>query len=521
MKGLFVALCLFALAAMAWWKLSGDKRRDQAADDLQRSTSDAASYDEYVTIWGDDWLGYCVFRSRRFQKELEKQRIGVRFDMEFDFKKRFEGLASGECDLVVATIDSYLVNGADENYPGVILFQIDESYGGDAIVGRNGVTSLDDLKKPDVKGALVGYSPSEFLLKSQISHFGIESLLSKVGSFRQDSAEDAYARFKSGTADFAVLWEPFVSKALAEVPGATRLIDTSKARDLILDVAIGSRPLIAEKPQVVRKVMTAYFTALDAYLADAEEFKKLARSDSGKSQAEASQMLAGIRFADVAANEALANGGAGVRDLADRITDIAQILVDVGDLKSDPFRGNPQLITNTAFLADLSKARPSLATPKGGPGTFRIPGVDPPRANGGSRFFRQLTAPEWKQVSDNITGTLVDRPIVFATGTATVPEQFVADLAKASEKLTHYPTQRIIVQAHVSAGSDPEADQQLSQQRAEAIRDRLIAEAKIPPERIHAMGMGSSDPVARIDGESTKAWKRRCRRARVFLAEDS
>ncbi|MEO0445031.1 MAG: hypothetical protein AAF191_03030, partial [Verrucomicrobiota bacterium] len=242
-KEFFVVLCVALLVGMMTWKCTESGRQKRQEEQAFESSSDASRIRHQITICGDEWLGYAVFRSPRFRRELEDRGVAARFEREPDFQKRFEKLALGECDLVCATIDSYLVNGQSSNYPGVILFGIDESYGGDAIIAGPSVSSLDDLKRESISGALVGYSPSEFLLKSQIAHFGLDALTEKIPSFRVEDAPSAFNRLRGGGVDFAVLWEPFASKALQEISGSHRIMDTRQARAIIYDVAIASRTL--------------------------------------------------------------------------------------------------------------------------------------------------------------------------------------------------------------------------------------------------------------------------------------
>ncbi len=506
MRKFFVALCILTLLAMIGWKLSEGWRKSRADNIRLISTSDAANIKENITIAGDDWLGYLVFRSRYFQKELEKKQIGVRFVMEPDFKARFDKLASGEFDIACATIDSYLVNGLSSKYPGVIVFGIDESFGGDALIVRDGISSLDDLKSPGITGAFVGYSPSEFLLKSQISHFGIESLLPQIDKFRTADASSAYQKFKSGNVDFAVLWEPFASRALAEVPGSSRLIDTRQARGIIIDVAVASRKIVAEKPKLVQEVTEAYFVALHHFLQEPENFKEQARVDTGEPRANAEAMLSGVRFFNAAENHAIATGKSSF-DMSDTIISITDVLIDVGDLKVDPLKGNPRLILNSNF-AEIAAKNPILKSSTAS------------NSGNAQAFFRPLPPESWEKLSQNLTGTLLEKPITFGSGQSTIPEEFQDELCVAAEKLIHYPEHRVIVQAHVSPGSDPVIDKSLSLERAAAIRQFLIDNCKISSARIYGQGVGGDQPVARKSGESMRAWKRRCRRARIFIAED-
>jgi len=464
---------------MIGWKVSEPLREKLAQENQFRSTSDAATIEHYLTVGGDEWLGYLIFRSPKFRSALEEEGIALTFEVEADFQKRFDKLAAGEFDFVCATIDSFLVNARSSNFPAVIVFGIDESYGGDAVLARDSIGSLDDLNGEEIKGAFVGYSPSEFLLKSQIA---------------------------KGEVDFAVLWEPLVSKALRDIPGVTRLMDTRQARGVVYDVAIASRALVAEKPQVVQTVTRLYFEALNEYLATPGEFAKLARNDSGESKADAEAMLSGVRFLNLQDNREMMTGSRDLR-FTDAVSNITQILLDVGDLPSDPLKGNPRLVINSGFIDGV-----------GGPETVVRGGqeVQPMR-----RFFRPLSEGQWQSLFELKSGTLLEEPITFGVGQAEIEEEFQVSLKEASQKLVHYPGHRIIVQAHVTPGSDAALDRELSQERADAIRDFMIGEGAIDENRIFAVGMGGDEPVVRKDGEGIRSWKRRCRRARIYLAEDT
>ena len=114
-------------------------------------------------------------------------------------------------------------------------------------------------------------------------------------------------------------------------------------------------------------------------------------------------------------------------------------------------------------------------------------------------------------------GTLLDEPIVFLPGQATIPDDFQASIREAAPKLANYPTFRVVVEAHVSPGDSPEADQALSDARALEVKRFLSADCGVPEDRILARGKGSAEPPQRYPGESETAWERRARRARIFL----
>lgn len=520
MRKVIAALSIFAIVAMIGWKITQPSRQKKSRQAELLLTSDAANLDRVVRVWGDDWLGYLIFRSRRFQKEMQKYRLGVRYDLVFDFKERFKGLEKGECDFVAATIDSYLANGAESGFPGVITWVIDESYGADAIIGGPKVKSIDALNDPQLKGALVGFSPSEFLLKAQIANFRMDALLPRVASFRADKAEDAYAALAKGKVDFAVLWEPFVSQALKDINGTTRLLDSSQTKGVIVDVAIASRKALASDPALAEKVARAYFNALNYYLDHAEEFRELAAADSKKDGATAATMLNGIKFVPFSENARSWFGlDANLPEdgLVDAINRISRILAQVGDVKGDPFNGNPFSIVNSKPLRTLHEAPAELLASEL---LNARTSVGPTPMPGGAAFFRRLTDDEWKRVTGKVVGTLVDEPIIFGSGSSGVPEDFQPVLRDAIYKLAHYPKYRVVINGYVSPGSDPQADQQLSAERAQVIKRYLVEQGGVQEDRIFTQGLGSTDLPAQLADESDAAWKRRARRAKIYLAQE-
>jgi len=139
------------------------------------------------------------------------------------------------------------------------------------------------------------------------------------------------------------------------------------------------------------------------------------------------------------------------------------------------------------------------------------------RRTADSGFYRPLTDAEWDVLSRKVRGTLLDQPITFRPGSTEIPEDFQDELRDAVPKLRHYPTYRILIEAHVSASGDSEADQALSEERALAVKRFLMWECGVADERVRNVGKGASEPVSRMPGESDTGFERRNRRARLVL----
>lgn len=423
--------------------------------------------------------------------------------MVFDFKQRVEGLGAGKCDFLAITADSFISNGKGANYPGVVIFMIDESHGGDAIIGGGKVANLDSLNTPGIKGAFVGNSPSEFFLKSSRTHFRLDNLDGKMSSFQRDKEEDVYSALASGSVDFAVLWEPFTSRALHEIKGAKRLLDTSQARGLVLDVTVASRTVVAREPALVDVVSRSYFLALHHYLNHPDEMRDLAVAFSGQPPAVVDQMLKGIRFISLGENQTNWFGSvpSGSARIVDSLQAISDILVKSGDFSSDPLGGDPYAVLNSRVLGGL----------------VNFPELESVDVASTQSTFPLLTDEEWSKVG--VAGTLLDEPINFPSGQSTLDDDSRELLREAAKRLTYYPDQRVKVTAQVSPGSDASLDQALSNERAQAVTDFLIS-CGVDPNRIHSEGLGSSNLPPRQQDQSEAAWKRLCRHARVYLMED-
>lgn len=524
MKKLLTFLLIAGTLAMIGWGVSRPWRERRRAADLFARTSDAAHYGRTVTIAGDDWLGYLVLRSPRFARALAERDIGVKWVMEPDFAKRLSGLRDGRCDFAAATLDSYLANGNATGWPGTVLFVIDESFGGDAVLTRDpAIKSLDDLNVPGRKGAFVGLSPSEFLLRSEISHFHLDNLRPGLETSRVDTAEAAYGALQSGRVNFAVLWEPLVSKALKEIPDARVLIDTRNAQGLVIDIALASRRLVAEDPALAETVTRAYFAALHDYLNNAAAFTDAAARDAAKSPAEATTMLRGIRFAtldDNAADWLLDSRDRDAR-LADSVRQIQTILRDHGQ-RADLANDDPNTILFRGTLGAVAKRRDGIAplSATGGSSGDGKDGKTTPSGPGGARlgeYYAPLTGAQWNDLLPLVRGTLLDEPIVFRPGQSEIPEDFQTLIRDAAPRLANYPNFRVVVEAHVGPGDSPEADQALSDARALEVKRFLMWECRVPEERILARGRGSAEPPQRFPNETPAAWERRARRARVYL----
>lgn len=109
--------------------------------------------------------------------------------------------------------------------------------------------------------------------------------------------------------------------------------------------------------------------------------------------------------------------------------------------------------------------------------------------------------------------TIVFENILFATGSAELAPAAEVEIRRLYELLAGQPGVQAEILGHTDDAGDGDANQQLSEARARAVRDALIGRG-IDPARLSSKGLGETQPVA---DNTTAAGRRKNRRTEVRL----
>lgn len=510
-----ISLVIVGAIALLGYKAILVARNDQT----QLSTSDAKDIKAHIRIGVDNWVGYLPLCSAELKKRMRQARYLLEcIEDQADYTGRMKKLKKRQLDFAVATVDSYLLNGAQADYPGAIVAVIDESKGGDAVVGwKDSISTINDLKNnPALRIGYTPNSPSEHLLKVISSHFNVPHLREVGGDWRIETngSTDALNKLLKKEAQVAVLWEPDVSKALGN-DGVEKILGTEDTRNLIVDILLVNRDYYQENKAVVSDLLYHYFRVLKYFKQNPEALVSLLAQRDSMTKESAETVLAGVHWVSLTEN-ALSWFGAkveGVRSkegLVESIDATLDILLEAGDFSSSPLPdNNPYRLTQSDIITSLFSTGNSIGFGNNG----NESGPDSL-----TQSFSTLSEDGWQSM--RVVGTLRNRSLSFQSGTFSLDEASKIELDKAAEQLSHYPNFRLVVGGHTGLRGDTQANKTLSKSRAETVAKYFSQTYGVDKNRLRAVGYGSERPLPKLPGESRRSHNYRLPRVDLSLVAE-
>lgn len=464
-----------------------------------------------INIAVDSWIGYFPLCSKPMKSRMRSMGYNlVCTDDKADLDSRIKNLKEKNIQMAVATVDSYLSLGKKYDFPATIIAVIDESKGGDALIAhKDKIKSVDTLKKEkNYKIAFTPSSPSEHLLRGISEHFSVDYLRdSKKWRVETDGSEAALKQLVEGKVDAAVLWEPDVSKAL-ENDNFIKILGTEDTKKLIVDVLLVERSFSKENSEAVDILLANYYRTLKNYTSNEAELVRDVMEETRQGEEAVKNMLKGVAWVNLHDNATqwlgIARGSYRSDGLIDTIESTIDILKANKVISSNPLpHQDPLVIMNTSLVENLYAQG--------------MKDMDESEEVV-QEEFRELTVSQWGALRE--VGTLKVQPITFQSGTDILDDEGKEELKKAAKNLAHYPNFRIIAKGHSGLNGDEEENYKLSEQRAKAVAGYLTSELALHKNRIKAKGLGSSQPLPRLDMESEREYKYRLPRVELYLLKE-
>jgi OmpA-OmpF porin, OOP family len=108
---------------------------------------------------------------------------------------------------------------------------------------------------------------------------------------------------------------------------------------------------------------------------------------------------------------------------------------------------------------------------------------------------------------DNVIVRVVG--LQFDSGKAVIKPEYFALLTKVQDAINLFPGSVLEVEGHTDSYGTDEMNLKLSEDRASAVREYLLANMRIDEERVTAVGRGESEPVANNETAEGRARNRR------------
>jgi len=104
--------------------------------------------------------------------------------------------------------------------------------------------------------------------------------------------------------------------------------------------------------------------------------------------------------------------------------------------------------------------------------------------------------------------------ILFDYNSSVIKPGAYSELERVAQVLNRYPQTRIRIEGHTDSNGSEPYNLDLSQRRAEAVKDALIVR-NVDPSRLETIGLGEAQPVA---GNDTESGRQQNRRVRMVIA---
>jgi NitT/TauT family transport system substrate-binding protein len=250
------------------------------------------------------------------------------------------GVARGDLEAYLATPDIAL--DTNSKPPGVAVWAIDESAGGDGVVVAGNIQDLAGLKGKKV-AAEPGLPPN-FVLLYLLYQNGLSG---KDVQFRDMSTQNAAAAFTSGAVDAAGIYEPYLSTAIKQRKGSRIVISSAQTPGMIVDLIFARDDVISSRSQDVSKLIEGWRKAMAFIKSNPDEANDIMAKSFNLPVNEFKDIVGGIRWLDLQDNLQLFGTDQAPGQLYKNFTIVNDVL---RRNRPDVFQAKPEEHLSRAFI---------------------------------------------------------------------------------------------------------------------------------------------------------------------------
>ncbi|WP_437971323.1 ABC transporter substrate-binding protein [Sorangium sp. So ce260] len=251
-----------------------------------------------LTVGHDLWIGYSgVFVANELEL-FKKAGLSVELKPFSNPGDTLAALASGQLDVGLTTLQNLAVLNGNSETDVVAIALVDSSNGADAVVAKDGIATMADLKGKTVALTLGEVNHMLFL-------FGLEKSGISPGDVKitSMSADDAGAAFVAGKVDAAVTWEPWITKATKN--GGHVIFTSASMPDTITNSVAVQKSKLASGSEAYTRLLGAIDQGVRTLRSEPDKAYPIIGKYLNASPEDVKGMLSGDKIYDLADNKQL------------------------------------------------------------------------------------------------------------------------------------------------------------------------------------------------------------------------
>jgi NitT/TauT family transport system substrate-binding protein len=418
-----------------------------------------------------------------------KKGLKVSFKIIDDWTEGAAALATNNVDVMLTTADVYAKDYAqfkEKGFGSHAFLMVDWSRGADGVIGKQGINSIEDLAGKTI--AFAPYTPSHFLLWNGLQASGLNTQqrneIFNKAVHTKDGIEPA-TLFAQEKVDAAVAWDPDMSDAVAKRPGSKKIYDTRIANRLIADILVVSDSFSSQHPQTTLQFAQGWLEGVEFIKTQPDRAYNLigAVKDFNIPSDLAKTMLGGVKLADYADNRSFMGTAGSNSDYAN-IFRMAQDMYHEGLIIKHT--NNPEESLDRRYVEKLQD-------------NFSMASTEAPI--------------EYKEPAKGSTPLATQhRSIYFDPNSARMSLDSRAVVDELAGTMRAYENTVVDIEGNTDSTGSRAYNIQLSQQRADAVKDYLVEKYGFPAARLKTAGNGPDRP---LDTNATAEGREKNRRTDI------
>lgn len=435
----------------------------------------------------------------RFFKEYG---FKVRFVVENDLINALNAWIADEYDVAVQTADAFpLYTGPKEmaEFKPKAFMQVDWSRGGDAIIAKRGINSINDLKGKKIAVAVP--SPAQTLLLTALEAANLK--YSDVEVIKTTDNLKAAQLFRGADVDAAVVWSPDDVLATKDVPGSKILMTTKDQSHVIADIFFAKESYINSHRKMIDGFYEGWMKAvaeLKANPSNREKAAKYLAEINGLGVPDAMGMMDVVYWTGHGDNVNFFGMNPDYRGQKgeELYTKMSKNFVMTGDAEQEAPAWRSAIFTGSVQAAGSNLSGPDYAAEAAK--VFTAPSPEAKTAPAIASKPVSINFASGKFQLDENAKTIIDL-------------QF-ADVAKS------FANARVRIEGNTDNVGSKQSNVELSKKRAQSVADYLANQYKIDRNRFVIIGNGPDKPVPGCEQNQDNACKAKNRRTEFQLIAD-